>query len=281
MSGIITSTDIQNLKKVATPREVADLLGLEQKRMGRRVSILCPEHDDRHHGSCYLTEQGYKCFSCGKSGDIIKMVQAVHNCEFKDAVTYLCAAFGIKLNESEQTKPLSLVDKETLEFLGIVSRPNETFGYAVERVVGVVDENYPADELPKGYRLEWHPFSSHDVGTSLYESFETSARGPRGYCYVKEVIETNPLRVLYEENEDLYHSLIYNKASEKLAVFKEMKMWVIEHLPATDTRNAFLQALICNCKVCNRLMVEHGPCQNHGSKPTKKTKYLGNCQNGA
>ena len=68
-----------------------DIYPWQQKRSKRGGFLaLCPLHDDRNLGSFNVFErrgrQFYKCFACGKSGDVIKFFMGINKIDFKTAV---------------------------------------------------------------------------------------------------------------------------------------------------------------------------------------------------
>ena len=76
---------------------VADRLGMTLYGMGKlNRRCLCPFHDD-HAPSLHLnaTKNIFKCFSCGKGGDVIGLVMQVNNLKYLDACQWLMKEFNI------------------------------------------------------------------------------------------------------------------------------------------------------------------------------------------
>ena len=70
--------------------EVARLLDLRPRKAGREYVCRCPLHKDRTPSLSINTEKGvWHCFSCGRGGDGIKLVEEVRKCEFAEAVRLL------------------------------------------------------------------------------------------------------------------------------------------------------------------------------------------------
>jgi hypothetical protein len=86
--------DIARLKDDTDIHAVVDALGLQTEKRGHLTSILCPSHGDRHFGSCYLTEKGFKCFACGASGDMFKLVQVCNDIGFREAAEFIAGIGG-------------------------------------------------------------------------------------------------------------------------------------------------------------------------------------------
>jgi len=60
------------------------------KRAGRCHMARCPFHDDKTASlALYTDTNSFYCFACAKGGDVIRFVELLHNCGFKEAVTRL------------------------------------------------------------------------------------------------------------------------------------------------------------------------------------------------
>jgi DNA primase len=72
---------------------VVESAGIELKRTGSRHIGRCPLHDDHDPSFVVFSDNRFRCFGCGESGDAIDLVQKVYRCDFKEALVRL----GIKL----------------------------------------------------------------------------------------------------------------------------------------------------------------------------------------
>lgn len=72
--------------EAAKNRDCADFV--EIKRNGGQIQwALCVFHNDTNPSmACYPGEKGFYCFACNEGGDVIKLVQKVHNCTFPEAI---------------------------------------------------------------------------------------------------------------------------------------------------------------------------------------------------
>ena len=80
---------VESLKARYDVPGIWEKLGLEgAPRAGKNVS--CPFHDDKNP-SFSISRDGklWHCFSCGKGGDIIRLVEEVKRCGFEDALRWL------------------------------------------------------------------------------------------------------------------------------------------------------------------------------------------------
>lgn len=71
---------------------------LPLRRQGRTYKGLCPFHDD-HHPSLDVdpVRQRFRCWACGKYGDVITFVQERERCSFREAVEILARRAGISV----------------------------------------------------------------------------------------------------------------------------------------------------------------------------------------
>jgi hypothetical protein len=67
------------------------------RRKGRQAEGICPFHNDHRMGSFLVTEHKgiFKCFACGKGGDVIKFVSLYEHKTYGEAALYLAVEFGI------------------------------------------------------------------------------------------------------------------------------------------------------------------------------------------
>jgi len=82
--------DIEKLKASLDILTVVKNEGFDLQKNGNGWKLLCPFHDDKNPSlSIDDKKQLFHCFGCGKSGDVIKFVEYLHNYNFKQAVEHL------------------------------------------------------------------------------------------------------------------------------------------------------------------------------------------------
>lgn len=80
------------VSRVATPRRAG----------GNRFKALCPFHQEKSPSFHFDSEKGfYKCFGCGKSGDIFTFVQETEGLNFTESVEALAQRFNVPLEYEE------------------------------------------------------------------------------------------------------------------------------------------------------------------------------------
>lgn len=201
----------EELKDAADPVVVAraidmdiedpSVMSLDQRR---RVSVLCPGHEDNHHGSCFLMKGGCKCFVCNKTYDVFDMVRLHLGVSFEDAVGMVADICGGRerffsvSSASGQWQPRVLGNND-LKLLGLYNKPI----YVVRSIVPAWAE----PPLQKGFRHEWFP---GDPKTDEED-----------YVVIEECVCKSPLQELCAVDPEEYRRLIRDKAGEALEEYRE------------------------------------------------------------
>jgi DNA primase catalytic core len=97
---------IEDLKRVPI-QDVANILGLKLTKTGNSLQGNCPTGHPSTNGRCFSvnTDQNYyHCFSCGKAGDVISLVELVNDHDFREAASWLGREFNISIPESIEDK---------------------------------------------------------------------------------------------------------------------------------------------------------------------------------
>ncbi len=86
------------------------------KHVGSNWRGVCPFHNDTRP-SMYVSQpkQIFKCFACGKAGNVFTFVQEYEKLSFIEAVKKLAARVGIKVPEHERSKVVSTRRQQLLE----------------------------------------------------------------------------------------------------------------------------------------------------------------------
>ena len=107
---------INNLKENLN---IVDIISqyVNVNRSGGSLKACCPFHKEKTPSFVVNEEkQFFKCFGCGKSGDVFTFIEEIENVEFPDAVKILAAKIGFELpadrnyqtNNSKQIKQVNL-----------------------------------------------------------------------------------------------------------------------------------------------------------------------------
>ena len=92
--------------------EIIEAEGVALRKKGRHLWGLCPFHDDRTPSFMVDPEQQrFNCFGCGAHGDVIDLIQRLHNLSFKDALKHL----GIRPGKAPQVDPRAKRKRELVK----------------------------------------------------------------------------------------------------------------------------------------------------------------------
>lgn len=200
------SHELKAIKEAADPQLVANAVNMEvQQYSGKRISVLCPGHDDHHHGSCFLTPAGCRCYVCNRDFDVFDMVRLQLNVSFYKAVLFvadLCGGRERFISRGTQAEnAISIVSNADLNLLGLHNTP-----------VYVLREIVPAFAEPErmtGFRHTWYPADPK--------------KEEEDYVVIEECVCRNPLQELRATEPAEYMRLIRDKALEELEHYKELQ----------------------------------------------------------
>lgn len=223
--------DVQALKEAADVQVVAEELGLPMQQRGKNISILCPKHDDKHFGNCYLTKHGYKCYACGARGDVIELIQDTMNLDFMGACHMLADICGgeelfYKTGESSsvETREAGFLTRAQQAMLGIRNTP-----IWVEReMIEEEDEAEDSDHL-------------QDV---------LDAQGCCVGFTLMNLVDRDPLHTLYVEDIETYHELVEKFCAEAIDRYRITMDLALAN--QVNIQNQHLRALIQQMRKINR-----------------------------
>ncbi len=151
--------DDLNLKRIREIPifDVCSKLGISLYGMGKLTKrAKCWYHDDKHPSMHVNKKKNiYKCFVCGKGGDVIKLVQDYENKTFPEACDWLVNEFHIVLIDSE---PLSAENSSKLNSklnnseTNSVKFPSKAGSISVQSVQSVVPLS--PDLVPRSLSLD-------------------------------------------------------------------------------------------------------------------------------
>lgn len=103
-------------------KEVAKITDFIQgfKKVGVNYVAKCPLHNEKTASfTVPPTNDMYKCFGCGKGGDVINLVMELDKCSFMEAVKKIADKYNIDLNINvkEYQKPLQRLEKIDKRFI--------------------------------------------------------------------------------------------------------------------------------------------------------------------
>ncbi|HOD18069.1 MAG TPA: DNA primase [Candidatus Cloacimonadota bacterium] len=110
------------IEQIRRANDIVDVINgyVHLKKTGNSYRGLCPFHNDTHPSlNVSQTKQIYKCFACGKAGNVFTFVQDIEKISFMDAVKKLAQRAGISIPERERTKVVSTKRDLLLRIYGL------------------------------------------------------------------------------------------------------------------------------------------------------------------
>lgn len=89
---------VEEIKQTVSMKDVLGRYGIKINKNGM---CCCPIHHEKHP-SMKVFPDGYKCFACNSSGDVITFVQQMEGCSFKDAFLLLGGTYENHENETRR-----------------------------------------------------------------------------------------------------------------------------------------------------------------------------------
>ena len=116
------------IEEVKSKTDIVSLISeyIEVKKSGRNYKANCPFHGEKTPSFMITPElQIYKCFGCGKSGDVFTFLEEHEGMEFSEALKYLAEKAGVKLiafkqEASSEREKIIEINKNTLNFYDYV-----------------------------------------------------------------------------------------------------------------------------------------------------------------
>lgn len=95
---VIKASSLRDLKLRVNIHDVVARTVALKKAGGNRFKGLCPFHSEKTPSFHVTTDKGfYKCFGCGKAGDILSFVMETEGLQFTEAAETLAKRFGVEL----------------------------------------------------------------------------------------------------------------------------------------------------------------------------------------
>jgi DNA primase len=92
---------------------ISEYVKLERK--GNSYKGLCPFHKEKTPSFSVLEDrQIFKCFGCGKGGNVVHFIMQAEGLSYPDALKYLAEKQGIQIQDTEDKRAAELADKRKL-----------------------------------------------------------------------------------------------------------------------------------------------------------------------
>lgn len=145
-------------------RIVGDYVSLKKK--GASYWACCPFHNEKTPSfSVNPAKQFFKCFGCGKAGDVFTFVMEIEGCPFPEAVKTVAEKSGIQVPRVEDSKEYEERDRLRAEILQINQWATEFFEENLMQTpegraaCDYLEKRGISDETRKTFRLGYAPNS--------------------------------------------------------------------------------------------------------------------------
>ena len=106
------SAKIDEIKSRVALEELVASRGIKLRRTGMDYVGLCPFHVEKTPSFHIFTDSGrYKCFGCGRSGDMIDFIQEIDGLTRADAIKKLCMMLGVDMDKELRKGQRSIGDR--------------------------------------------------------------------------------------------------------------------------------------------------------------------------
>jgi DNA primase len=103
---VIKNRSIQDLKQRVNIHDVVARVVALKKAGGSRFKGLCPFHSEKTPSFHVTADKGfYKCFGCGKAGDVLSFVMETEGLSFGEAAEAIAQRFSVVLEYEEGSGP--------------------------------------------------------------------------------------------------------------------------------------------------------------------------------
>ncbi|HVU15874.1 MAG TPA: DNA primase [Candidatus Didemnitutus sp.] len=103
---VIKNRSIQDLKQRVNIHDVVARVVALKKAGGSRFKGLCPFHSEKTPSFHVTADKGfYKCFGCGKAGDVLSFVMETEGLSFAEAAEAISQRFNVPLEYEEGSGP--------------------------------------------------------------------------------------------------------------------------------------------------------------------------------
>lgn len=94
----------ESIQQVINRSDIVEVIGqfLKLRKRGTNYIANCPFHNEKSPSFNVNPSRGiYKCFGCGKGGDVVSFVEEYEKFSFVEAIRWLANYYQIELNETE------------------------------------------------------------------------------------------------------------------------------------------------------------------------------------
>lgn len=198
----------ESIQEVMNRADIIDVVGqfLRLKKRGANHIANCPFHNEKTPSFYVSAAKGiYKCFGCGKAGNVVTFLQEHEKLAYPEAIKWLADFYKIEITESEKT-PEQQQQQLTEESLRVINEYAAQYFYDTllntdeGQAVGLSyfkQRGYRKDIIEK-FRLGYCP-----------EGYDTFAKQAIAKGYKAELLEkTGLIKLRNDKYFDVYHGRV-------------------------------------------------------------------------
>src|SRR5210317_723235 len=98
--------DHNTIERILDAAEISDVVSdfVTLRKRGVNQLGLCPFHNEKTPSFTVSPSKGiYKCFGCGKGGNVVNFLMEHEHYTYPEALKYLAKRYNIEIDEKEQT----------------------------------------------------------------------------------------------------------------------------------------------------------------------------------
>lgn len=159
----------ESIQQVINRSDIVEVIGqfLKLRKRGASYIANCPFHNEKSPSFNVNPAKGiYKCFGCGKGGDVVSFVEEYEKFSFVEAIRWLANYYQIELNETEAPEEYKQ-HQQIEESLRIVNE------FATKYFENILTHNEEGQIIGGGY------FQERGFRNNIIEQFRL------GYCLDK------------------------------------------------------------------------------------------------
>lgn len=96
------------IEKIKESADITEIIGefIPLRKRGQNYLGLCPFHKEKTPSFTVSPDKGiYKCFGCGKAGNVFTFVQEYHGLNFFESVNLIASKYGIEIPQYQSESP--------------------------------------------------------------------------------------------------------------------------------------------------------------------------------
>lgn len=189
--------DRSTVDRIMDAAAIADVIGgfVSLKRRGANYIACCPFHNEKTPSFSVSPSKGiFKCFGCGKSGNVVTFIMDHEHLSYTEALKFLGRKYGIEVHEKEETAE-EIAQRQRHESLWAVSEfaaqffTDTLFNDPMSRSVGLSylrDKRGFSEETIRKFGLGFAPSGNRLSEKALTAGYKAEYLTGAGLCIERD-----------------------------------------------------------------------------------------------